>query len=68
MVAFDVTRCPLAEYYKDQGVPELTPYGACRLDFAVARAYHVELHRMQTIAEGAEYCDFRWKLPIAEVD
>lgn len=68
MVAFDVTRCPRAEYYNDQGVPELTPYGACRLDFAIARAYHVELHRTQTIANGSEYCDFRWNLPIAEVD
>lgn len=29
-VAFDVTLCPLADYFKDQGVPELTPYAACR--------------------------------------
>ena len=65
VVAFDVTRCPLADYFMDQGVPELTPYAACRLDFAVARAYHVELHRTQTIADGSGYCDFRWKLPSA---
>lgn len=63
VVAFDVTRCPLADYFADQGVPELTPFAACRLDFAAARAYGVELVRTKTIADGSEYCDFRWKLP-----
>ena len=67
-VAFDVTRCPLADYFKDQGVPELTPYAACRLDFAAARAYGVDLVRSQTIAEGAEYCDFRWKFQTSGAD
>ena len=62
-VAFDVTLCPFADYFKDQGVPELTPFGACNLDFAAARAYGVDLIRTQTIADGAEYCDFRWKFP-----
>ena len=62
-VAFDVTRCPLADYFKDQGVPELTPHAACNLDHCLARAFGVELVRTQTIAEGAEYCDFRWRFP-----
>jgi len=60
-VSFDVTLCPFADYFKDQGVPELTPHAACNLDFATARAYGVELVRTQTIADGAEHCDFRWK-------
>ena len=64
-VAFDVTRCPLADYFKKQGVPELTPHAACNIDHCLARAFHVELVRTQTIAEGAEYCDFRWKFPAA---
>lgn len=68
VVAFDVTLCPLADYFKDQGVPELTPYAACRLDLAAAHAYGVDLVRTQTIAEGAEHCDFRWKLPATEGD
>lgn len=68
VVAFDVTRCPLVDYFKDQGVPELTPYAACRLDFAAASAYGVELVRSQTIADGAEYCDFRWKSPASGED
>ncbi len=62
-VAFDVTRCPLADYFKEQGVPELTPHAACNIDHCLARAFDVELVRTQTIAEGAEYCDFRWRFP-----
>ncbi len=67
-VAFDVTVCPLADYFKDQGVPELTPFAACRLDLAAAEAYGVDLVRTQTIADGFEYCDFRWKFPAPRVD
>jgi L-2-amino-thiazoline-4-carboxylic acid hydrolase len=62
-VAFDVTVCPLADYFKDQGVPELTMHAACNLDNCLARALGVELFRTQTIADGDEYCNFRWKLP-----
>ena len=67
-VAFDVTLCPLADYFKDQGLPELTSYAACNLDHGAARAFGVDLVRSQTIAGGAEYCDFRWKFPAARVD
>ena len=67
-VAFDVTRCPLAGYFKGQGVPELTPYAACNLDHAAADAYGVDLVRSQTIAGGSEYCDFRWKYPASQAD
>lgn len=60
-VAFDVTVCPFSDYFKEQGVPELTPYAACNLDHGAAREYGVELVRTQTLAEDAAYCDFRWK-------
>ena len=62
-VAFDVTLCPLANYFKDQGVPELTQYAACNLDYRAAREFGVDLIRSQTIADGAAHCDFRWKFP-----
>ena len=62
-VSFDVTLCPFADYFKDQGVPELTPHAACNLDYCLARSCGIELVRTQTIADGAEYCDFRWKFP-----
>jgi hypothetical protein len=62
-VAFDVTLCPFADYFKDQGVPELTPHAACNPDYCMAREFGVDLVRTQTIADGAAYCDFRWKFP-----
>jgi hypothetical protein len=67
-VAFDVTLCPLADYFKDQGVPELTEPAAGNLDYRMAREWGVELVRTQTIADGAAYCDFRWKFPAAGAD
>jgi hypothetical protein len=62
-MAFDVTLCPLADYFKDEGVPELTEPAACNLDYRMAREWGVELVRTQTIADGAAHCDFRWKFP-----
>lgn len=62
-VAFDVTHCPHANYFKEQGVPELTPHAACNLDYCMTRAWGIDLVRSQTIAGGAEYCDFRFKIP-----
>jgi hypothetical protein len=67
-VAFDVTLCPFADYFKDQGDPELTEPAAGNMDYVMAREWGVELVRTQTIAGGAAHCDFRWKLPAAEVD
>jgi hypothetical protein len=29
----------------------------------MAREFGIELVRSQIIANGAEYCDFRWKFP-----
>ncbi|MBV7337494.1 L-2-amino-thiazoline-4-carboxylic acid hydrolase [Chloroflexi bacterium TSY] len=62
-VSFDVTLYPFADYFKGQGVPELTQHAVCSIDYCQARACGVELVRTQTIADGAEYCDFRWKFP-----
>ena len=59
-LAYDITLCPLADYFKDQGIPELTQHAACNLDYSAARELGVDLIRTQTIADGAAYCDFRW--------
>lgn len=67
-VAFDVVLCPLANYFKDQGVPELTPHAACNMDYCAAREWGVDLVRSQTIADGAAHCDFRWKFPASGAD
>ena len=63
-VAFNVTVCPAAAYFKDQGAPaEVAAHCACNLDYCMAREFGIELVRSQTIANGAEYCDFRWEFP-----
>jgi hypothetical protein len=59
-VAFDVTRCPLAEYFASQGTPELTRHAACSLDYRMAEQWGVTLQRTRTIAEGHPLCDFRF--------
>ena len=61
-IAFDVVRCPVAEYFQQQGLPELTRYAACNLDHRMARNWGVKLERSQTLAEGGTLCDFRFKM------
>jgi hypothetical protein len=60
-VAFDVTACPLADYFNSLGVPELTRYAACNLDHDMAMQWGLELKRTKTIADGAPLCDFRFQ-------
>ncbi len=67
-VAFDITRCPFADYFRDQGIPELTEPAAGNLDYVMAQEWGVELERTQTIADGAAHCDFRWRFPVAGAD
>ncbi|MBL8151619.1 MAG: L-2-amino-thiazoline-4-carboxylic acid hydrolase [Blastocatellia bacterium] len=59
-VAFDILVCPLAKYFKDQGVAELTSAAACSLDHHMAGLWGVILSRSQTIAQGHPICDFRF--------
>ncbi len=62
-VAFNVTVCPLAQYFRDRGVPELTRYAACGLDYRMAALWGVGFEREQTIAAGHSLCDFRFRVP-----
>ncbi|MBU1332548.1 MAG: L-2-amino-thiazoline-4-carboxylic acid hydrolase [Gammaproteobacteria bacterium] len=66
-VAFNVQVCPLASYLRDQGVPELTHFAACSLDYRMASDWGVTLQRTQTLAGGAAYCDFRFGVPPAQL-
>ncbi len=61
-IAFDVTVCPVAAYFQQQSMPELTRFAACNLDHRMAQTWGVKLERSQTLAEGASHCDFRFKL------
>ena len=57
----NVTRCGIVNYLVNQGVPELAPI-MCRGDFHITKYLPagIEFKRTQVIAEGGEYCDFRY--------
>ena len=65
-VEFDILSCPFADYFREQGVPELTEPAAGNMDYGMAREWGVDLVRTQTIADGAAHCDFKWKFPPTE--
>ncbi|OAF05231.1 2-amino-thiazoline-4-carboxylic acid hydrolase [Bradyrhizobium centrolobii] len=61
--ALDVKRCAYAEFYKALGEPELGFLLICTADFATADGFgpDVTLARTQTIMQGADHCDFRYR-------
>ncbi len=65
-IAFDVVCCPVADYFRQQGIPELTRYAACNLDHRMAQNWGVKLTRTQTIAKGDAHCDFRYRIAPTE--
>jgi ubiquinone biosynthesis protein len=62
VVAFDVRRCPVAEYLRAEGLSELCVEAWCNLDILLANKWGARLERTGTLAQGAERCDFRWRL------
>jgi hypothetical protein len=60
---FDVTRYRYAEFYKELGEPELGFLLVCTAEFATAAGFDqdVKLSRTQTIMQGANHCDFRYR-------
>jgi ubiquinone biosynthesis protein len=64
-VAFDVRRCPVAEYFRRHGASEVCVATWCNLDYALAEQWGGRLERTGTLAAGADRCDFRWKVPNA---
>ncbi len=60
VVAFDCTRCPVAEYFARHDASELCVRTWCELDFPLAEKWGGRLVRGGTIASGATHCDFRW--------
>lgn len=61
---FDVTRCPYAEKYRELGVEEFGVALSCCRDEPFARGLHprLSLERTSTLMEGADRCDFRYRL------
>jgi L-2-amino-thiazoline-4-carboxylic acid hydrolase len=60
---FNVTRCRYAEMYRALGLADLGSSLSCVRDFALAEGYSpdITLTRTQTIMDGAETCDFRFR-------
>ncbi len=61
--AFDVYRCPVADYFRDRGRLDLCVETFCDLDFPLAKQWGVELHRPGTLSRGFPCCDFRFRKP-----
>ena len=57
--AFDVVRCPVAEYFRKHGAVDLCTASWCNLDYALAEMTHEKLVRTTTLVRGADRCDFR---------
>lgn len=64
---FNVTRCPFADYLREQGAPELTGAALCALDKHMARQWGIGFERTMTLAEGKSHCDFKFVVPIKPV-
>jgi len=66
--SFNVLRCRYAEMYKDLGIPEFGSLLSCDRDFAMIEGFNqnIRLTRTKTIMEGADFCDFSYKV-IGEV-
>lgn len=61
VVAFNCERCPVAEYFKTKGNALLGFNTWCQLDYSLAKLWGGTLELSNTIAGGADICDFRWK-------
>jgi ubiquinone biosynthesis protein len=64
IVAFNCTRCQVAEYFKHHQLGEFCYETWCKLDFPLAEQWGAELNRKASIAIGAPECDFRWSVPL----
>jgi ubiquinone biosynthesis protein len=62
VVAFNCERCPVANYFKSKGNAALGFNTWCQLDYKLAKLWGGNLKLTNTIAGGAEVCDFRWKV------
>ena len=63
-IEFNVTGCRYADFFRQLNEPELGAVLLCETDFHRAElgSPEVELHRSQTIMEGARTCDFRYRM------
>jgi hypothetical protein len=62
-LAFNVTRCRYAEFYRELGLGDLGVQIHCARDHAMVGGFNdgLELDRTQTIMAGGRCCDFRFR-------
>jgi hypothetical protein len=60
----NVTECRYATFYRELRAPELGFLLTCSSDFPFVEGFggDVQLTRTQTIMEGADHCDFRYRV------
>ena len=51
------TKCPIAKFFKDNNLEEITPI-FCELDYLMIKARKAKLYRDKTLAKGDDMCDF----------
>lgn len=57
----DYTQCPSEILYRRHDEMNLLYNMICRADYVAGKLMKVGYYRTQTIAEGASFCDLRWK-------
>jgi hypothetical protein len=57
----DYEECAVVKFFRRQGADEFTPY-VCLYDYSHSRLAGTGLVRTMTLAEGAETCDFRFRI------
>ena len=60
----NMTTCQFAQYFREIGEPEIGALLTCGVDFAneALQRPDWEFRRTQTLMQGADHCDFRWRL------
>ena len=59
-IAYNVYKCPAAEFFREHQLSELCAGTWCDLDYSLAEKWNVKLEREKTIAKGDEICAFRF--------
>jgi hypothetical protein len=63
VINFDIVGCRYAQFFKEMGEPELGFLLVCSSDDHMAQGLPgVEFSRSQTIMQGADHCDFHYRL------
>ncbi len=60
-LGYNYYECGICKICRDEGCPELAKY-LCKLDFMMADLMNAKLVRTKTLAEGGDFCDFRYSL------